>query len=477
MKKIIFLMLFAGEMGNVWSGWEWQVEEVTTFDHIVYAMTVEDGRNDTVNRLYIWCGNDSIGIIKELTYSNGVWQSVNVCSLSSPIRGMTFAKGRRDDTTRLYVVADSTLLEFTYYPDGWKLTSSVKYTAQLQGLLAGPGRGDDTLRIYCGVPTPSAPQPGKIIEFTWEEDKWQITSEFEVWYFNYPVAIAKGRNDDTTRLYCAVLEGSSKHYHGMEEWVYSENGWKKTSEICEYYVLGFPWMMGDGRSDGIIRIYGTYTDIIENIYGIIEYTYSEGKWKYEVIDDLFSYGCVAVGDGRNDGKNSIFFSNWKSLYEYRWEEDHWEFTQINLPEGFIFSEEDLLDSKTYHTYRNGVIGRGRNDDTNRVYYTYNKRVWEATYRFLGIEEEKEDKKVLSFLVYPNPFRDMLVISWKSEKEPVKIEIYNAAGEKVKGFKEVLKERIIWKGKDDKGNFLPSGVYFCQLQVGNKKYTKKIILQR
>jgi len=38
-------------------------------------------------------------------------------------------------------------------------------------------------------------------------------------------------------------------------------------------------------------------------------------------------------------------------------------------------------------------------------------------------------------------------------------------------------QVIWDGKDDNENYLPSGIYFVKLKTGDSSQFKKIILLR
>ena len=64
-----------------------------------------------------------------------------------------------------------------------------------------------------------------------------------------------------------------------------------------------------------------------------------------------------------------------------------------------------------------------------------------------------------------------------------IKIYNVRGQLVRNlYKGIVNKdeqmNLIWNGKDDEGNILPSGIYFYQLRVDKKPYrSKKLLLIR
>ncbi len=83
--------------------------------------------------------------------------------------------------------------------------------------------------------------------------------------------------------------------------------------------------------------------------------------------------------------------------------------------------------------------------------------------------------------YPNPFNPSTTISFDTAQTSsfVNLEIYNMKGQKVKtlvnGALASGKHKIIWKGKDDSGKPVSSGIYFYKIKTGNYTSTKKMIL--
>lgn len=84
--------------------------------------------------------------------------------------------------------------------------------------------------------------------------------------------------------------------------------------------------------------------------------------------------------------------------------------------------------------------------------------------------------------YPNPFNSSTKIELYSITEKfIELNIYNAIGEKVKTLYSGLMNRglniFYWDGRNGKGTLLSSGVYFCNLKIDDKTFTKKMILLR
>ncbi|MCA0444638.1 MAG: fibronectin type III domain-containing protein [Bacteroidetes bacterium] len=84
--------------------------------------------------------------------------------------------------------------------------------------------------------------------------------------------------------------------------------------------------------------------------------------------------------------------------------------------------------------------------------------------------------------YPNPFNPTTLISIEMGREDVlELAIYNSIGQKIKtlysGLATEGKQQFEWNGKDDSGNPVSSGVYFCTMKAGTFTKTNKMLLTR
>jgi hypothetical protein len=101
---------------------------------------------------------------------------------------------------------------------------------------------------------------------------------------------------------------------------------------------------------------------------------------------------------------------------------------------------------------------------------------------VGVEEEEQEVTVTSFgTAHPNPFSARTRIELTIPKSgTVSIKAYNVLGQEVStifnGVKNAGTHAIEWKGTDNSGNRLPSGIYFMRIKTPYRTSSKKLILQ-
>ncbi len=111
----------------------------------------------------------------------------------------------------------------------------------------------------------------------------------------------------------------------------------------------------------------------------------------------------------------------------------------------------------------------------------------AIYKIVGIEEnENYELRIMDYglKVYPNPFREKTVISYRLSvigNQPITISIYDLAGRLIRTL-PITDHRlpiteVTWDGKDEDGRKLASGIYFARVEAGDYRETKKMILLR
>ena len=84
--------------------------------------------------------------------------------------------------------------------------------------------------------------------------------------------------------------------------------------------------------------------------------------------------------------------------------------------------------------------------------------------------------------HPNPFNPLTSISYYlPEKCRVRLEIYDGSGRRIASLvnreQEEGRYAAEWNGKDERGNSVASGVFFCRLTAGKQTITRKMVLLR
>ena len=111
---------------------------------------------------------------------------------------------------------------------------------------------------------------------------------------------------------------------------------------------------------------------------------------------------------------------------------------------------------------------------------------------VGVEEEEEEQKNSGFDLtqnYPNPFNPTTTIHYTVHGSQFIVHnpihttfvVYNILGQKIRTLVNEVKlpgeYKVVWDGKDEKGNSLSSGVYFYRLEIGDRSEVKKMLLVR
>jgi hypothetical protein len=192
-----------------------------------------------------------------LTYSVGSWSWSQVSTIQC--YGQVVVKGRNDDISRLYsldaaVYDESTVFERTWNGTTWDLaTCGTRPAGASFGFItAGYGRNDAKQRIYL-IDTANG---GTIYELSYNAGSWVYTIVAQNTGAKSLVLACRG-TDTTARLYAALNKGIAE---------YTYNGsWTGTSFIStSYAVQGMA--IGNGRNDGINRIYVTGDDMYVHEY-------------------------------------------------------------------------------------------------------------------------------------------------------------------------------------------------------------------
>lgn len=107
---------------------------------------------------------------------------------------------------------------------------------------------------------------------------------------------------------------------------------------------------------------------------------------------------------------------------------------------------------------------------------------------VGIDDDEPQSRIpTAFMLeqnFPNPFNPRTEISFQVAGEaakPVDLSIYSLRGTKVRtlvsGALDPGTYTVTWDGRSDRGENLPSGVYFYNLTADGESYTRKMILAK
>ncbi|MCK4522388.1 MAG: hypothetical protein KAU20_07485, partial [Nanoarchaeota archaeon] len=193
-----------------------------------------------------------------------------------------------------------------------------------------------------------------IYEYSWNETthEWNISTLGEQSLGFYAVAVGKGRNDTTYRVYGANTDG-----HGYEyTWNSTAGNWSVLDmdgvagyELYDVYI-------GDGRNDSTTRVY--FTSI--KGYGY-EYTWNATNSNF-TIATLGRLGkktyAITSGDGQNTDQNKIYSSDRSyQISEATYNAGSWSLVRVGATtnRGYYSDDVKLIDTK--------------NDDVMRVYST------------------------------------------------------------------------------------------------------------
>jgi hypothetical protein len=104
------------------------------------------------------------------------------------------------------------------------------------------------------------------------------------------------------------------------------------------------------------------------------------------------------------------------------------------------------------------------------------------YHDIGINEQNSEIALPSLEIYPNPCRQMTYIKFLTPNTKCQIKIYDSSGRLVKNLSVpssyfLVPSKITWDGTDQADQKVPTGIYFCELDIGVQRVVKKICLIR
>ncbi len=128
-------------------------------------------------------------------------------------------------------------------------------------------------------------------------------------------------------------------------------------------------------------------------------------------------------------------------------------------------------------YGSYIIGNGPNTGGNVMYTSLD-------IDFSGLDSDQNHiisgKTTVLKQNYPNPFNPETIIEFfLSDNTKTRLDIYNVKGQRVKtlldDYLRAGSHSLVWKGKDERGRNMPSGIYFYRLTTKKDILTNKMLL--
>lgn len=333
----------------------WQINTVATETNSAADLTLGDGRDDGIIRLY--AANQNM-YMYEYSWTGSAWSRVqfghtlgtewaylgvtvgqptnwagqilftgneNNSACSFRFNGASFAEtslsrtdvcyktdigpGRNTSISYAYVAcADNNIYEYQYNGTSWNSPVTVGSTgSDALTVAVGLGRSTDTnYSVYGGG------MDGRLYEFRWNGASYVRTQIVNTGGWINDIVIEAGRNNSSTRyVYCGNNNGQ------VWEAYYNGASWASTSITSSSIGTVFALAIGDGRDDGTVRLYAATAN--DCVY---ELTWNGVCWSTPIncgspsANNLYS---LAFGYGRNTGTPYLYAgSDDGTVYEYEW---------------------------------------------------------------------------------------------------------------------------------------------------------------
>ena len=296
-------------------------------------------------------------------------------------------------------------------------------------------------------------------------------------------------------IWMGESDGTISKFDGKNYFAFSTNQYAyKTKWISTLYFDGTHIYAGDSDSDALLKI-------------------DPLKSKTNLANEKINLPFNQVSSVVRDNKGVL----WVSSYEKgiaRYVNSNWELLNRNnsgllsekVSSIYLTDDKKLIfgcrESASFPKTLGGIsIFDGINwknysyDNTdlvmsfiNSVITDNNNNIWSIGYPGVSIMnsvepdiawKEKNSTETQLFQNFPNPFNNQTLIKYSlPEKSIVSISIYNSIGKLVRTMESVEKEKgtyfEYWDARDDTGQVLPSGVYFCKLVTNSSVLSKKML---
>lgn len=231
---------------------------------------------------------------------------------------------------------------------------SITDNPQIDGVELGTGRNDGMQRLYTTRNTSTF-----AYELSQNNGGWEVLETIAgTTTCSGPVIASLGSMTDNS-FYLGGWSGQ-----GILHSRFSGSSWPASSTIPNSSAMLLAMKAGNGRNDGVTRLYVCGNNLQEYSWDGTDYT--------SQIVAAFKVGRIGIGDGRNDGTNRIYAVGRGSdkVYEFTW----------NSATASFDSEAIWTGSSSNGS---AFVGDGRGDGVQRLYVwagelyelTWNGSIW------------------------------------------------------------------------------------------------------
>jgi len=433
---------------------DWTEETIGPYSRY-YEVKIGDGRNDGIHRVYCCCYN---GHVVEWSYEGNDWTMVD-CGSAPPgadyrLISLWIGNGRGDGLNRVYsACANGHIYEFSYDNGNWVMTSLGAPGVFYAGQGVGQPRNDSINRVCAGGwNTP-------VREYTWNGSDWDALNISAGNRYIWPLDIAQGRNDGVFRIYAPDW-----YQYYLREYSWNGISYDEVNVAAPQPLVKA--VVGPGRNDAMNRVYAA------GKFGHIhEFSYEASVWQRIDIHPaapLRSRYGLCFGQTRSDGAIRLYsVAQGGDIREHSWDGAQW-----------VDSIIDAISGATVDI----AVGRGRNDDTVRVYVTSaGGLIYEFTNSspYVGVESVTGEPPGISLAVHPNPFKTLSLVTYTLPRSGrIVVSIHSTLGVEVcrlvDDFHPAGIYTINYDGLDENGIRLPDGIYFCKLVFDGMESVEKFI---
>ncbi len=315
-------------------------------------------------------------------------------------------------------------------------------------------------------------------------------------------------NDLISREYNTTFDHHYGEFHRETSYEYDlQNHIKYITKRCDNaYIVPpdttFKTVKTIFNDEGLIIRINHYNGIITDLENIMPdeyyiYEYNENsalvQWYYYSYNNY--YEEYLIDDARqysynNNGLLTSYKSNYNQINNIYEDRSEYTYNIECLVDTTFYYSCSLADSVwTYNSYSVSSYDSAGNLVQRDHFYPdgYYSSYTQYMYQVFVCNEDAEVAISTIPTIYPNPFNPQTTISYtiptKSSKtdDLVEISIYNLRGQKVKSLLKENKSpgnyQVVWKGDNDEGKSLASGIYFAKLKVGNTSHLQKMVLMK